>query len=377
LFRPEAETVLQLFLGSLPSGATGEDNYILTPGATSTVNRLVSSVSTYIETPGSSSTEYHPVAASSHYVLGPGATSNFSLSAFDHYILTPNAVGNFQRSVSASSGYIFTPGVSGGKQWPVSALSTYIETQTAIEFTNFLYHRSAESDYVFTVSDYCYSNHTYIVSAESDYVFTASPNNSVTIHRVHEFTTYILTPEPSSTVDRLVSANDTYVFSQIPYIYDTNRYSDAQNGYVMQPLASGIVLANNFDWLGRFRRGDFVPISRELDYVPDLSPIAVIVGNNSNVVAVVELPRTRDSINDFFRELLVTLNFAYGNYQVVFRVVVNGVQQTQRDTAFEVIPGGDAGSRVISLCYHEHGTTRAVLAHLASGELVLGFEPSI
>jgi hypothetical protein len=72
---------------------------------------------------------------------------------------------------------------------------------------------------------------------------------------------------------------------------------------------------------------------------------------------------------------LVGTDYPPGSFSVYYYYTLAGVQTLQTAT-FTVVPGGDSGGSVISMHALDRAESRAVIAQLAGGSLVLGRNPA-
>jgi hypothetical protein len=119
--------------------------------------------------------------------------------------------------------------------------------------------------------------------------------------------------------------------------------------------------------LGRFRLGDVVPISFAIAN-PDSYPEARIAAPYLLVH-----PYSTDGMN-FLWPLLIDSDFSLGVFVVTCSYSIGGISGST-NVSFDVVAGGDPGSRVISLFSYERPESRYVLAQLQAGSLVQGSNP--
>jgi hypothetical protein len=188
---------------------------------------------------------------------------------------------------------------------------------------------------------------------------------------------YIFSAGSGSIKDFLGQADPAYVLSPRAVGHLSNVHRVAFDVYLVESAASAVVVGATCGDIGRFRRGDMVPVELRLPYIPDQAPVAVVLDSDQVVIAAFSMPRDINSPGLFSLDLMVDRNYALGHHQLVFSVLAGGNRDEQRDQCFTVIDGGDAGGSVISLVCYQRGKIQNLLAHLANGDLVLGKNPSL
>ena len=128
--------------------------------------------------------------------------------------------------------------------------------------------------------------------------------------------------------------------------------------------------------LGRFRRGDWAPLTLSVDSLPDGPPVAVILDNSMDTVATLMMPALDPSGLNFLLPIQISLTYEVGTFSVFYHYKVSGESFLQQ-SALEVIPGGDSGGAVISMYSIDRTEVRSIVAQLDSGVLVLGRSPSV
>lgn len=128
--------------------------------------------------------------------------------------------------------------------------------------------------------------------------------------------------------------------------------------------------------LGRFRRGDWIPLKFTLQQIPDAIPIAVILDSNSDQIASLLMPACDAGRLTYSLPVQVSLSYSVGNFSVFYHYILAGTATLQQ-AAFEVVPGGDSGGSVISLYSIDRPEVRSIVAQLDSGVLVLGRSPTV
>jgi hypothetical protein len=128
--------------------------------------------------------------------------------------------------------------------------------------------------------------------------------------------------------------------------------------------------------LGRYRMGDRVVLGISTDTVPDYAPIAVVFGSGGEVVASQYLSVASRNRKMFSGRMFVDSRFVVGIFLVAIVTSIGGVESTVLQS-FEVVTGGDAGGRVISLFSLERPEATSVLVQLDSGRLVRGKSPEV
>jgi hypothetical protein len=128
--------------------------------------------------------------------------------------------------------------------------------------------------------------------------------------------------------------------------------------------------------LGRFRRGDWVPLGFHLNQLPDYVPVVVILDANNTQVASAMMPSLTPDGLTYFLPYQVGLALSVGNFSVFYHYVISG-QSTLQLATFEVVPGGDSGGAVISMYSVDRPEVRSLVAQLDSGVLVLGRSPLV
>jgi hypothetical protein len=188
---------------------------------------------------------------------------------------------------------------------------------------------------------------------------------------------YVFTPHASLTSDFVETEHSAYIFTPeaVGHVPEPNREVDVE--YRFRPMASAVVLAAACVSLGRFRRGDVVSVELSLPFIPDVPPYGVVLDSEHEIVQAFLLSRTSSSPGDFTANIFVDRQYQFGHHQIAFVTLAGGVPEEQDNQCFDVISGGDSGGRVVSLACYQRGASQNVLAHLSSGELVLGREPSL
>lgn len=135
-------------------------------------------------------------------------------------------------------------------------------------------------------------------------------------------------------------------------------------------------LASCAIYLGRYRRGDKVPLYLQLANTPDAPPIAVVLDSNSYTIATLTMPATDNPRTLFQLPLFIGLPYVIGSFTVYFHSLISGTATIQQAT-FDVIAGGDSGGGVVSLYALDRIEVRCIVAQLDSGVLVLGRSPTV
>lgn len=133
---------------------------------------------------------------------------------------------------------------------------------------------------------------------------------------------------------------------------------------------------DHVQYLGRFRRGDKVPLSCSLASVPDSAPVTVILDEDSATLAAFLLPRSGVTRTEFGLAYRLGESAALGRFQVSHQASVAGVTTT-RYQSFDVVAGGDSGGEVIALYSFERPDAVRVVAQLGGGRMVRGDNPRV
>lgn len=177
------------------------------------------------------------------------------------------------------------------------------------------------------------------------------------------------------------SAHVTSVASatRILVVGASDSFASTDNSLPQNPSADSATftdLALSVMDLGRFRRGDWVPLSFTVQQLPDSIPVAVILDINSVQVDAKMMPAVTPDGLTFLLPYQIGLLYEVGNFNVYFSYVLSGTP-TLQNAAFEVVPGGDSGGAVISLYSIDRPEVRSIVAQLDSGVLVLGRSPTV
>lgn len=129
-------------------------------------------------------------------------------------------------------------------------------------------------------------------------------------------------------------------------------------------------------YLGRYRRGDKVPLYLQLGSTPDAPPIAIVMDSNNDTIATIAIPATDQARTLFQIPLFIGLSYALGSFTVYFHYLIAGTASLQQ-AKFDVIAGGDSGGGVVSLYSLDRIEARCLVAQLSSGVLVLGKSPTV
>lgn len=128
-------------------------------------------------------------------------------------------------------------------------------------------------------------------------------------------------------------------------------------------------------YLGRFRRGDSVPLGFSTPVIPDAPPIAIVLDSNSAQVYAAMMPAFDRSRLSFTSDLFIGLAFSPGSFQVYYHSVINGTATLQHGS-FDVVSGGDSGGAILSMYSLDRSEVMCVIAQLEDGHLVLGRNPA-
>lgn len=159
----------------------------------------------------------------------------------------------------------------------------------------------------------------------------------------------------------------------------SDSFTSTDNSLPQNPSADSATftdLALSVMDLGRFRRGDWVPLSFTVQQIPDAIPVAVILDSNSTQIDIKMMPAVTPDGLTFLLPYQVGLAYETGIFTVFYHYVVSGTS-TLQNAAFEVVPGGDSGGTVISLYSIDRPEVRSIVAQLDSGVLVLGRSPTV
>lgn len=181
-------------------------------------------------------------------------------------------------------------------------------------------------------------------------------------------TTTILA-QPSSYVaqDRPVAAATRLGLSP-----DPSPVSDwwGQSSGVVTLSASAVSVGS----LGRFQRGQKVPLAVACPAAPDAAPVATITLNNAPV-ATIALPMAGDTLH-FGLSYRIGSAFVLGTYRVAYAYAIGGVPSAAIDE-FDVVAGGDSMGEVISMFWYGRPEASYVVAQLGGGRLVQGRNPHL
>lgn len=128
--------------------------------------------------------------------------------------------------------------------------------------------------------------------------------------------------------------------------------------------------------LGRFRRGDWAPLSLSVASRPDGPPIAVILDGSMSQVAAIPMPSTTADMLNYLLPIQISLTYSVGTYSVFYHYLIAG-QSVMQQATLDVIAGGDSGGAVISMYSVDRQEVRSIVAQLDSGILVLGRSPTV
>ena len=129
--------------------------------------------------------------------------------------------------------------------------------------------------------------------------------------------------------------------------------------------------------LGRFRRGDRIPIALTAMSVPDSPPVVTILTEAGELITTFLLS-SRDFGATFSKSMFVDRRFSLGTFRMTAVYLVSGVS-TLYSATFVVVPGGDSAGSVLSI-YSHGGSSPArayILAQLENGQLVQGANPHL
>jgi hypothetical protein len=128
--------------------------------------------------------------------------------------------------------------------------------------------------------------------------------------------------------------------------------------------------------LGRYTKGQRVPLLLVPSSMPDATPIATIIGPDDSTLAALGMPLGPDGRCFLLRLFMGEPYESMGTYRVTYSYFVAGQPVGSEDT-FDRIAGGDAGGRVIAMVSVERPEARYVVAQLDSGRVVQGQNPRL
>lgn len=134
-------------------------------------------------------------------------------------------------------------------------------------------------------------------------------------------------------------------------------------------------------YLGRFQLGQVVKLGLSIvdgsgnPVSPDAAPMAVITNPDSSTDPAFKLAMDGGS-TAFAIKLMLGNENSLGTYSVAYSYQAGVFAGSGGDT-FDVIAGGDAGGRIISMSAYERPEASYVVAQIASGRIVQGKNPSL
>ncbi len=126
--------------------------------------------------------------------------------------------------------------------------------------------------------------------------------------------------------------------------------------------------------LPRYRLGDMVGLTFTPAALPPGSPLPTVAITDASDNPVLSRTLWTADLTTFRVDVVLDQNFEVGIFNA--RWAPAGSTEVL-EIQFEVVPGGDPGSDVISLYSHEGVAGRSVLAQLRSGALVQGDGPYV
>jgi hypothetical protein len=351
-------SIAQLFTAEATSSV------VATPAA-SVSNRdfTAAATSSVVLTPSVTAVAIHVRSETTQIVVRPRATVPVDAALFMHLTPTASAVALLHAGGLATS--VLTPSaavdVIGPK--PVSAATSVTVTPAGDE----QYFRAVFGDATAAI----------VLAGDATELRTQR-------FPVDGAAALVVTATADSGVDRPEAAADSFVVVaagsvELEPAPPRDRTGDAEGrpAFLVGPAADAVIVRDRFAELGRFRRGDRVVLDVTLPAVPDGPPVAVVLTPDSQVMGAYFLPIADGTHIRFALPLRVDRRYGLGTYRVSYQFQVGGEPGAVRDAEFSVIPGGDPGGEVIALYAVDRPEARLVLAHLDSGRLVVGRNPSI
>lgn len=129
----------------------------------------------------------------------------------------------------------------------------------------------------------------------------------------------------------------------------------------------------------RYQRGQQISLQVALAGLADVPPVMTIHDPNNALFGTYRLPYlpSVDSTTFTYGTFLRLPGGAVlGTYQVSFSYSIGGAPGTQT-AAFDAVPGGDSGGKVVSLYAYGRPEASYVLAQLGSDKLVQGKNPHL